>query len=266
MTDSTKLSTVGEAKKMVLHELGNETTQAELVQTVFKGLDIGQMKRAVLEGALRGFTFKDFLEKNVYAIKYGNGYSLVTGVDHNRKLGMEGGIVGTDAPVYKVDPEALMVIDGKDSEHPKIISCSVTVKKMFDGGHVGDFTAEVYFDEFYKKGSTHNGTYKPSMWDKMPRVMIAKVAEMHALRKACPDKLSQAYIEEEISPENVVTYEVIESDVDEEEVKKVVTKIGKFKKLDTLQAYYTELGKPMILQQEVIDSYENAKNKLSDTE
>ena len=60
MADKTQLSVMGEAKKMLITELGNETTQAELVKTVFKGLEIPVMKRAVLEGALRGFTVKDF--------------------------------------------------------------------------------------------------------------------------------------------------------------------------------------------------------------
>ena len=244
MADTTKLSTVGQAKATVLAEIGNETTQKELVTTVFKGLDIPSMKRAVLEGHLRGFKFKDFLEKNVYAIPFGGGYSLVTSIDYARKRGMKGGIVGTDKPIYTLD------------EDDKIISCEVTVKKMFDGGHVGEFTAEVFFSEF--------NTGK-QQWASKPHVMISKVAEMHALRKACPDELSQAYAEEEFEKDHVA-YEVIEPDVDDAEVKKVVKKINAFKKLDTLQTYYTELGKPMILEQEVIDSYENAKNKLSDTE
>jgi hypothetical protein len=258
MADTTKMSAVAEAKTVVLHELGNETTQNELVQTVFKGLDVPQMKRAVLEGHLRGFTFKDFLEKNVYAIKYGGGYSLVTGVDFNRKLGMKGGIVGTEAPQYETETDD----DGKT----KIISCSVTVNKLFDGGHVGNFTATVYFEEFYKAGREYNGKYTPSMWDKMPRVMIAKVAEMHALRKACPDELSQSYIEEEMNHNDVVVYEVSEPDVDKKEIAKVVKKISTFRELPKLQAYYTELGKPMNMVQDVIDAYENVKNKLSDSE
>jgi signal recognition particle GTPase len=47
----------------------------------------------------------------------------------------------------------------------------------------------VYFKEF----STGR-----NLWLSKPRVMIAKVAEMHALRKACPEELAQAYTEEEI--------------------------------------------------------------------
>lgn len=167
-------------------ELTKETA-ATLLATTFKGLDVANMKKALLEGLIRGFTFQDFLKKNVYAIKFGDGYSLVTSIDNSRKIGMKNGIVGTDAPVYTM----------RQDDATKIESCSVTVKRKVDE-YVGDFTATVYFDEYYKPGKTWNGKYIPSMWDQKPRTMIAKVAEMHALRKACPEELSQQYIEDEI--------------------------------------------------------------------
>ena len=34
-----------------------------------------------------------------------------------------------------------------------------------------------------------------------PRTMISKVAEMHALRMACPEELAQSYVEEEVEAE-----------------------------------------------------------------
>ena len=40
--------------------------------------------------------------------------------------------------------------------------------------------------------------------------MIAKVAEMHALRMACPEELSQSYIEEEMD-ENIKMGEIVDS-------------------------------------------------------
>ena len=71
-------------------------------------------------------------------------------------------------------------------------------KKIDD--YVGDYSATVFFSEYYKTGK--NG--KPSLWDTKPRTMIAKVAEMHALRMACPEELSKAYIEEDYDQEAVV--------------------------------------------------------------
>lgn len=168
-------------------QLQDPRIAGQLLETTFKGLNPENMKKAIMEGVIRGFDFRDFLEKNVYAIPFKSGYSLVTSIDHARKRGMKSGIVGVDAPVYTMNGD-------------KIESCAVTVKRKV-GEYVGDYTALVYFDEYYKPGS--NGY--PSLWDTKPRTMIAKVAEMHALRKACPEELSQMYTEEEYREEKPET-------------------------------------------------------------
>ncbi len=162
-------------------ELTAETSKA-LLATTFKGLTPVVMKQAIMEGMMRGFTFKDFLEKNVYAIPFSGGYSLITSVDYARKIGMRSGVVGVSAPVYEMDGD-------------KILSCTVTVKRKVEG-EIGEYSATVFFAEY----STNK-----NLWVSKPRTMIAKVAEMHALRKACPEQLSQAYTEEEMVKENVTT-------------------------------------------------------------
>lgn len=163
--------------------LSDPASVRALLATTFKGFDEKLMRQAILEGMLRGFTFKNFLEKDVYAIKYKDSYSLITSIDKARKIGAKSGVVGVKKPMY--------VMDGK-----KILSCEITVNKK-TGNYVGDYTAEVFFSEFYKEGK--NGY--PSMWDSKPHVMISKVAEMHALRKACPEELSQIYTAEEFDKE-----------------------------------------------------------------
>lgn len=179
-------------------QLKDPKIAAALLETTFKGLNEENMKKAIMEGVIRGFNFKDFLEKNVYAIKFGSGYALVTSIDHNRKIGAKSGVVGTDAPVYTMTEEKTA------GNIPKPESATVTVHKLDrPSGHIGAFTATVYFDEYYKEGSTWEGKYKPSMWDTKPRTMIAKVAEMHALRKACPEELAQSYVEEEFNNKEV---------------------------------------------------------------
>lgn len=160
----------------ISREISNPSTQRALLATTFKGLEINAMKQAMLEGMMRGFSFKDFLEKNVYAIPFKGGYSLITSVDYARKVGMRSGVVGKSAPVYEMH------------DADTIISCEITIKKMI-GEHIGEFTAKVYFSEY-------NTGY--NLWKTKPRTMIAKVAEMHALRMACPEELSQAYLEEEV--------------------------------------------------------------------
>ena len=58
---------------------------------------------------------------------------------------------------------------------------------------MGDYTATVYFDE-YTKGR--------DLWKSKPRTMIAKVAEMHALRMAFPEQMEKHYVEEEFDAES----------------------------------------------------------------
>lgn len=175
-------------------ELTADVSKA-LLATTFKGLTPVVMKQAMMEGMMRGFKFVDFLQKNVYAIPYGSGYSLITSVDYARKIGMRSGVVGVSEGVYEMDGE-------------NIVSCMVTVKRKIEET-IGEYSAKVYFKE-YSTGK--------NLWLTKPRTMIAKVAEMHALRKACPEELSQAYTEEEMVKENVT---IPSQEIPEEIQKKV---------------------------------------------
>lgn len=180
-TNNEPESKVALIKAEINKQLGDADTLKSLLDTTFKGLEAPVAKRAMLEGMVRGFSFQNFLERDVYAIPYSNGYSLLTSIDYSRKIGAKSGIVGVEAPVFAEK-------DGK------IISCSVTVHKRFPDGYVGDFTAEVFFNE-YSTGK--------NLWTSKPRTMLAKVAEMHALRKACPEELAQSYVEEEMQRETI---------------------------------------------------------------
>lgn len=155
-------------------ELADPKVGQALLATTFKGLNATAMKQAIMEGMIRGYTFKDFLEKKVYAVPFGEGYSIVESIARVRAIGAKSGVNGKSAPRFTEKLEG------------GIETCSVTVYKR--GGHPDGYTATVYFDE-YVSG-------KP-IWKQKPRTMIAKVAEMHALRMACPEELGQSYIEEE---------------------------------------------------------------------
>lgn len=178
-------------------ELANKKVLDALVSTTFKGLKTPQVFLAIQEGMMRGFSFKDFLEKNVYAIPFKDSYTLITSIDFARKRGMKGGICGKSEPKF-------VEKDGK------IISCTITVKRKV-GNYVGDYTATVYYGEYAKPG--RNGFQ--TLWDTKPHTMIAKVAEMHALRMAVPEELSEQYIEEEMEKEK----EIIKVEVDVEPYK-----------------------------------------------
>ena len=186
-------------------ELANVSVQKALLATTFKGLSLPNMMLAMQEGIMRGFTFKNFLEKDIYAIPYGQRYSLVTSIDYARKLGMRSGVVGKSEPV----------IEEKDK---KVISCSVTIKRKVNN-YVGEYTAKVFFDEY---------TTGKNLWVTKPRTMICKVAESHALRMACPEEMAQVYVEEEMQKE--VLGEVIDE--------KYVAEIEAIKTIPALKAYY----------------------------
>lgn len=173
----------------IKRELKDPAVMRALIATTFKKLKPEQVQQAILEGMIRGFTFKQFMEKDVYALPYGQGYSLVTSIDLARKRGARSGVNGKSEPTFVMTPEK------KLGDKDYVTSCSVTIHKK--GGHPDGYTATVYFEEYYKEGKTWDGKYTPSMWDTKPRTMIAKVAEMHALRMACPEELSQIYVEEE---------------------------------------------------------------------
>ena len=81
-------------------QLADAATQRALLATTFKGLTPVLMRQAMLEGMIRGFTFQNFLQKDVYAVPFGNSYSLVTAIDYNRKIGMRSGVLVTTKPNY----------------------------------------------------------------------------------------------------------------------------------------------------------------------
>ena len=86
--------------------------------------------------------------------------------------------------------------------------------------------------------------------------MIAKVAEMHALRKACPEELSQAYIAEEKEKEVKVEISI---DIDKYE-----NELKSAKNIDELKKIWSEIpAKAKVklenLKNEIKLSYENTK-------
>ncbi len=135
---------------------------------------------------------------NKFGIPYSGSYSLVTSIDYARKIGMRSGVVGKSAPTFEMDGN-------------KLISCTVTIKRKV-AEHIGDYSATVFFDEY----STSR-----NLWKTKPRTMIAKVAEMHALRMACPEEMAQMYVEEEHEAETVKTIETVNITTYETKLKEV---------------------------------------------
>ena len=205
----------------VTKELANPETLKTLVQTTFKGVHESLVPQAIVEGRIRGFTFKDFLERNIYAVPYGSTYSLVTGIDYARKVGMRSGVIFKSEPKYE---------ERQENGVTKLISCTITIKRRV-GQDIAEYTAKVYFNEY----STGN-----NLWKSKPRTMIAKVAEMHALRMACPEELAQAYAEEEMEKE-VAAPEAPKATLTDEQVNLYTSKLQATANMDQLQAAWAEL-------------------------
>jgi phage recombination protein Bet len=210
-------STVAIINKELNQELADPKALQALLSTTFKGLTALSAKQAMTEGMLRGFKFKDFLEKNVYAIPFKDwksgveSYSLITSIDYVRKVAMRSGLAGKSKPEF-VEADK------------KIISCTITIKRNVDG-NIGDYTSTVYFDE-YSTGK--------NLWEKKPHTMIAKVAEMHALRSAFPEEMAQNYIEEEMQKE----VEVKAPELDIEAIKK---QLGEAKNGEELKKFWVSI-------------------------
>lgn len=172
-------TSIVEVNKQITKELADPAVVRGLLGTTFKGLSEMMMRQAVFEGVVRGFTFRDFLEKNIYAIPYGDKYSLVTSVDYAYKIAQKSGVWVTGFQ-YEFD------------ENGKAIACSATAKRRI-GQDLAEYTTTIYLDEF--------STGK-NLWASKPKAMLKKVAAMHVLRMACPEQLSQVYTEDEFSKES----------------------------------------------------------------
>lgn len=80
-----------------------------------------------------------------------------------------------------------------NEENGKLISATATVYRK-DRSHPSEAT--VYLQEYFKPSKFGNG-----LWEKMPRMMLQKVAKSVALREAFPQELTGMYTQEEMPAE-----------------------------------------------------------------
>ena len=223
----------------ITNQFSNQETATALLSTTFKGLQAPVAKQALLEGMLRGFTFENFLKKDVYAIPFSSGYSLVTSIDWARKVAAQAGLAGKDAPIYQLDDKG------------NTISCSMSVYKIIEGVRC-PFTSLVFFKE-YSTGK--------NLWTSKPMTMIAKVAEMHALRMAFPEVLDKAYVEEEMTP--VRDAEIVVPEVD---VEKHKAELDNALTIGMLAEIWSSLPISAKKNEEILNFKEELKAKLGATQ
>jgi phage recombination protein Bet len=203
--------------------LGNREVFNVLATKTFKGLDIKNIPQALLEGMMRGYKLEDFITKNVYAVPFFNkkeetqDYSLVESIDFCRKKAQKSGQSGKSKPEFTF------------KENNSIDTCTVIIYKT--GGDERGYGETVFFDEY--------NTSK-NLWVTKPKTMIAKVAEMHALRMAFPEELEHSYIEEEFEKEHIIN---IEENPISDELRKIISEAKTNEELKKIRKENEGLGK-----------------------
>lgn len=155
-------------------------------------LFLHQAQKMGLDPLARQIHFQKFKSKNGAA-----NVSFITTIDGYRLVAdRTGRYAGNSEPVFKGQINGIDWGD-YDKVKPVPAQATVTVKKIV-GGAVCDFSATVFWHEYYPSGR------KGHMWRKMPCVMLAKCAEAAALRKAFPADLSGVYTADEMGQADIV--------------------------------------------------------------
>jgi len=132
--------------------------------------------------------------------------AIIVGIDGYRAIAeSSGAYAGNDDAVFEGDEELEFdvyenrkVVGKKKTLVPK--KATVTIYKIVNGERY-EFTASARWQEYYP------GERKGLQWRKMPFLMLGKVAEALALRKAFPKLLSGIYAQEEMDQAAEITPE-----------------------------------------------------------
>lgn len=141
----------------------------------------------------------DPLSRQIYAIHRWSGQhskevmSIQTSIDGYRLIAERSGEYGgQDEPIFIYD------------ENNNLIGAKITVYRFRGVNRYPAGVGVAYLSEYMPIDKTG----KPmGLWLKMPRVMISKVAEALALRKAFPQDLAGIYVEEEMQQINGSKYD-----------------------------------------------------------
>jgi len=110
--------------------------------------------------------------------------SIQTSIDGFRVIAERSGeYAGQDEPIFT-------------KENNKLISCKITVYKFRGDVRYPASVGVAHWSEYAQTGKDNEPV---AMWKKMPHIMLAKVAEALALRKAFPQDLSGLYTGDEIA-------------------------------------------------------------------
>jgi phage recombination protein Bet len=126
-----------------------------------------------------------------YDGKNGATFTAIVGIDGFRAIATRSGKFLGGKVI-----EMIMQEGGKLPDY-----CTYIVKRAV-GAHVAEFEATAYYAEAVQ--TTYTGQPN-SVWSKQPRLMLQKVAEALALRKAFPDDMGGLYTDDEIAVTSAAT-------------------------------------------------------------
>lgn len=146
------------------------------------------------------------LNREIYAFVFNKGkdsrqLTPVVAIDGLRKIAARTGDYRPDE-----QPPRIAFDDAAKCEksNPKgITTCTVTVYK-YAHGDWHPCPATVYWDEFVPLSKEGVIDWKKKLWREKPTVMISKVAEAQALRRAFPENFGNLYAEEEFDKSTII--------------------------------------------------------------
>lgn len=146
----------------------------------------------------------DPLTRQIYAIHRWNGtqkkevMNIQTSIDGFRVIAERSGdYAGQDEPKFDVD------------NNGKLISCKVTVYRFRGETRYPAAVGVAFWDE-YKQTDKEGKVI--GLWAKMPKTMLAKVAEALALRKAYPQDLSGLYTGDEMAQDEPQPQQTVDTE------------------------------------------------------
>jgi hypothetical protein len=165
----------------VIEQVKELIQNKELIDTIFPNSSLEIIRPALIDAFMLGFSLDDFAKKDIYILEgtMGSKYNIVVSIDYCRKMAVAWGLIELSQPLYDYD------------EHKNPISCHMRAVRRV-GGEKLTTSTRVFFSD-YNKGT--------GLWLSKPFVMLAKVCEASAYRKAFPELLSKIYIEEEFEKE-----------------------------------------------------------------
>lgn len=166
--------------KLIKQQIAPEATDDELKLFLY------QAQRTGLDPLTRQIYC---IHRNVKTTEFGKDVwkkkmSIQTSIDGFRVIAERSGeYAGQDEPIFT-------------KENNKLISCKITVYKFRGDVRYPASVGVAHWSEYAQTGKDNEPV---AMWKKMPHIMLAKVAEALALRKAFPQDLSGLYTGDEIA-------------------------------------------------------------------